>query len=564
MKWWIGGSIGFAIALGAQTQAQAQVRPPQTVNPLQNLPQARSPSTTPNVSTSVQARPANAQLAALLSHTITPGRFDVTGVHAIPFAEVAALFSPMTGKRVTVGDLVAASASIAEVYRKHGYALSFGYIPAQQFDHGIVHVAVIEGYVAKVEVNGDAGNLEPRIRAIAAHIAADRPLRQSTFERYLQVLGMLPGVTVHASVPAPTTTDGATHLVLDVKRKRLNGTWATDFNHPGIQGVLSGQENGLTPWGEQLSLSMLFPTGRDSQRLYAAGYVQPIGTRGLKSALSASRYTGNPDIDHQLPSGLEHELSQNQVALTLSYPLLLDSRRNLSAYVGVNGTNQRDHYLSVVNGATLDQLADLRVLHAGIDYTGATDTRVRKFGLSVDRGLDAWGASVRTVTRIGGNLVEIASRPDFTRYDASFVQSDAWPHHFGTVLSIAGQYSPDNLPSTEQISFGGQRYGLAYDPGETAGDSGWGSSLELNRYADASLGWLKRWTPYVVAQVARVHLNTGTPLVRRLGSVALGLRLTDSKHYTVDFSLAQPIGDKPIEADRRKPRWNLSFSYQLY
>lgn len=562
MKWWIGAGIGFAAALG--TQAQAQVRPPQTANPLQNLPQAQAPSTKPHVSTSVQARPANPQLAALLSRTITPGRFEVNGVHAVLFAEIAALFSPMTGKRVTVGDLVTASARIAVVYRRHGYALSFGYIPTQQFGDGIVHVTVVEGYVAKVELHGDAGNLAPRIRAIAAHIAADRPLRQSTFERYLQILGKLPGVSVHADVPAPTTTDGATQLTLDVKRKRLNATWATDFNHPGMQGVLSGQENGLGPLGEQLGLSTLLPSGRGDQRLYAAGYVQPIGTEGLQSVFNASRYSGNPDIDHQLPPGLEHRLTQDQLALTLSYPLLLDNHHELSAYAGVASTNQRDHYLYAANGATLDQLADLRMLRAGINYSGSSDTSVRKFSVDVDHGLDTWGASVLTTTRIGGRISEFASPAGFTRYNADFVQSNVWPRHFGTVFSISGQYSANSLPSPEQISFGGQRYGLAYDPGETAGDSGWGASLELNHYADASLRWLKRWTPYVVTQVARAYLNNGSPLVRRLGSAALGLRLSDTRHYTVDFSLAEPFGDKPMESRRRETRWNLGFSYQLY
>jgi hemolysin activation/secretion protein len=561
MKWWIGGGIGFAVVLGSQ--AQAQVRPPQTVNPLQTLPQVQAPSLAPHVSTSVQARPANPRLVALLSHTITPGRFDVTGVHAVPFAEIAALFSPMTGKRVTVADLVTASARIAEIYKRHGYALSFGYIPAQQFDHGIVHVTVVEGYVAKVEVGGDAGNLEPRIRAIAARIAADHPLRQSTFERYLQVLGMLPGVTVHADVPAPTTTDGATRLMLDVQRKRLNATWATDFNHPGVQGVLTGEENGLSPLGEQISLATLLPGGPGDQRLYSMGYTQPIGSDGLKSVLSTSRYTGNPDIDNLLPAGFEHRLTQNQIALTLSYPLRLDNRHNLSAFAGIVGMDQRDAYLNTGNGATLNQQADLRVFRTGIDYTGADEKRVRKFQLGVDHGFDAWGAGVNTVVHVGNGVEAIAARPDFTRYSVDFVQSDTWPHHFGTVVSMSGQYSPDSLPSAEQISFGGQRYGLAYDPGETAGDSGWGGSLELNHYDDTSLRWLKRWTPYIVAQEARVYLNTGSPRVTHLGSAALGLRLTDTRHYTIDLSLAQPFGDKPIETGRREPRWNLAFSYQL-
>lgn len=562
MKWWIGTGIGFAIAFCAH--AQTQVHLPQTANPLQNLPQSNVPSPTPRVSTSVQTRPLNPQLAALLSQAITPRRFDVTGVHAVPFAEIAALFSPMTGRRVTVGDLIAASARIAGVYKRHGYALSFGYIPAQQFDHDTVHVTVVEGYVAQVEVNGDAGNLATRIRAIAAHIAKDRPLRQSTFERYLQILGMLPGVDVHANVPAPTTTDGATRLVLDVTRKRVNATWATDFNHPGAQGVLTAVENGLTPLGEQLSLSTLLPSGPGDQRLYSIGYMQPLGSDGLKSTLSASRYTGSPDIDNLLPPGLEHRVVQNQIALMLSYPLLLDNRRNLSAFAGIVSLDQHDYYLSTINGATQNQQADLRMLRAGIDYTSAGDKHVRKFSMSVDHGLDAWGANMATITRIGNGIQTTTARPDFTRYDFDFVQTDTWPQHFGTVVSMSGQYSPDSLPSAEQISFGGQRYGLAYDPGETAGDSGWGASLELNRYADTSLHWFKRWTPYVMVQEARVYLDTGSPLVARLGSTALGLRLTDTKHYTIDLSLAQPFGDKPIETNRREPRWNLAFSYQLY
>src|SRR5579859_4229435 len=173
MKAWIGPALGVSMVM--TMQAQAQVRAPATANPLQNLPRVETP-VAPKVTTEVQTRATNPRLTALLATSITPRRFDVVGVRAVPFKEVAALFSPMTGKTVHVSDVLDAAAKINAVYKAHGYALSFGYVPTQDFANGDVHIIVVEGYVADVQINGNAGNMAPKIRAIAAHIAKDRPL----------------------------------------------------------------------------------------------------------------------------------------------------------------------------------------------------------------------------------------------------------------------------------------------------------------------------------------------------------------------------------------------------
>ncbi len=205
------------------------------------------------------------------------------------------MFAPMRGKDTTVGELIAAADRVTAMYKTRGYALSFAFVPNQTFAGGVVKIQVVEGYVSSVDVRGDAGNLDARIRAMAAHIVGERPLRQETFERYTQLLGQLPGLKVAANVAPPTTTDGAAKLDLDVKRQRYDLTYGLDFNHPGVQGVLSILENGATPLGEQLSLSTLFPNG-GGQRLYSAAYLQPIGSRGwqgeagCKPLLGAARY----------------------------------------------------------------------------------------------------------------------------------------------------------------------------------------------------------------------------------------------------------------------------------
>lgn len=561
MKAWIGPALGIAIMMSMQVEAQ--VRPPSTANPLQNLPRVETPIT-PHVDTQVQPQGLNPRLIALLTTPITPRRFDVVGVHAVPFKEVAALFSSMTGKTVQVSDILAAAAKINAIYKAHGYALSFGFVPTQDFADGVVHVTVVEGYVAEVDVKGDAGNMDPKIRDIAQHIVEDRPLRQKTFERYLQVLGMLPGIHIDADVPPPTTTDGATRLVVSVTRKRFNATSGIDFNHPGVQGLTSVTENGMLPWSEQIGFSTLLPSGPGDQRLYSLTYLQPLWSDGLMLHVSGSHYQGNPDTNNQLPYYLQENLHQNQYALSASYPLLLDSHTNLTATGGAYATTMQETYSNTINGARVIQQYGLRVLDAKLDYTKASDTSVQKVNVEIAHGVNGIGANASVVTQVG-HIVEVTpADPEFTRYDVTFTQTNLWPHRFGTVFNITGQYSNDTIPTTEQVSFGGPRYGLAYDPGETAGDSGWGVSMEINRHYDLPYHWVKQVTPYIIGQFARVYLNVGVPTIAELGTAGVGVRLTDKHYYSLDLTLAEPVGDVPIDAPHREPRVDLSFSYQLH
>jgi hemolysin activation/secretion protein len=553
MNRWFGCLLGMTVVCSSQ----AQVRAP--ANPLQTLPRTETPQQAPSVKVNVQA-PTRA-LEALLARHLTPSRFDVTGVTSIPFAEVAAVFAPMRGKDTTVGELIAAADCVTAMYKTRGYALSFAFVPNQTFAGGVVKIQVVEGYVASVDVRGDAGNLDARIRAMAAHIVGERPLRQETFERYTQLLGQLPGLKVAANVAPPTTTDGATRLDLDVKRQRYDLTYGLDFNHPGVQGVLSVLENGATPLGEQLSVSTLFPNG-GGQRLYSAAYLQPIGSRGWQGKVDASRYWGQPDTDEQLPSYLDHRLTQERLALSAIYPLVLSNTQRVNLTMGIYASRQDDRYRNVDTGVMLALQSSVRVLNAEVSWLKVGEKTSRQFAFAIAHGFDGMGAYSRAVSNVG--VLGIAM-PDvtFTRYTANFGWSKEWAHRFGTVLRGTGQYSDDALPSTEQINFGGPSFAYAYDPGDAAGDSGWAVSAEANRSFVSGSKWIKSVVPYVAYQTARVYLNGARPLIDRLDSAAVGVRASDSKHYSIDFALAWPTGDKPPESNDRDKRWNLTFSYKL-
>ncbi len=160
-------------------------------NPLDALPQVKVPPQAP-ISVQVQ-KPASA-LDALLARHVTPSRIEIEGVKTLPFEDVAGRFTPLVGHDVTIAQLIETANAVTAMYKEHGYALSFAFVPAQDFANGVVRVTVVEGYVADVVIKGDAGPAERRIRAIAGRMLADRPLRQATFERYIGVLGTIPGV----------------------------------------------------------------------------------------------------------------------------------------------------------------------------------------------------------------------------------------------------------------------------------------------------------------------------------------------------------------------------------
>ena len=102
--------------------------------------------------------PEQLALQARLAQRIVPRHFDVSGVHAMPFEEVSALLSPLSGKEISLGELVQHVDKITQLYRDRGYPLSFALVQNQDFANGLVVVTVVEGHIGSVRINGDLGN----------------------------------------------------------------------------------------------------------------------------------------------------------------------------------------------------------------------------------------------------------------------------------------------------------------------------------------------------------------------------------------------------------------------
>ncbi|MGG1943924.1 POTRA domain-containing protein [Trinickia sp. NRRL B-1857] len=550
--------LWLALAAATSASAIAQTRSSASGNPLEALPRIQTPSPAPNVS--VHIAPNAEQMQRLLDTHLTPATFQIEGVKAIAFADVARHFSPLVGKDITIGQLVAAADDVTRLYQSRGYALSFAFVPAQTFAGGVVRIAVVEGFVSKVRVTGNPGRTEHKIREIAAHIVGERPLKRATFERYVNALGLLPGLKIAATVQPPTSTDGATSLDLSVDRKPFNVATGIDFHHPGVQGLVTVTENGLASLGEDISVSTLVPKGRDNQTYYAANGALPIGAEGLIAKLGASHYHGNPVDNPGLPSYVKRTVVNDKIGLSAAYPLYLSNARSILGTLSAYASHDENSYENTLTGAAISLRSQVRVVQVQLDYVDAH----RRASLNMAKAYDLLGASKAADTNVPGVVQINPASLTFLRTGASFSQTNDWPFKLATTIAFTGQYSADSLPTSEQIAFGAQRFALGYEPGEASGDSGFGASFEIDRAIAVGARYMQTFTPYVACDMARVYLHTGTSAPNKLASVAFGFRVTDNKHYSLDLSLAKAVGDAPIESPSRSPRLNATFSYQLY
>ncbi len=547
-----------ALAAGANVRAEGPLRG----NPVDAMPKLeRPPSATQPPPVVQTATPEQLALRARLAQRIVPRNFDVTGVRAIPFEEVSALLSPLAGKEISLGELVQQVDKITQLYRDKGYPLSFALVQNQAFANGLVVVTVVEGFIGSVRIEGDIGNALDRLETLAGPLKEERPLRQATLERQLNLMRTVPGVKFTPSLDLPRRADGATELVLAASRQPVGLTGGIADLGTGMQPLVNLAANSLTPLGEQVKLTASVPFNTDDVK-YVSGEIRvPIGADGLSVKVDGYHYDARPEDDAIEYLGFERRVKNDRIGIGVSYPFLLNNTRSLTGTLGVYAANSKDRYDSRSTDRWLQQDARVRAASAELRYIQLSESQATDVALSVAKGFDAAGAKKDISTNYGYSAKPILDL-DFTRYNLNAKQTFALPAQFGLTFSGAGQYSSDILPSSEQVSYGSWRYAMGYPQGEQSGDKGIGVSAEINRRFGTGWEYLSGVQPYALVDYARTWYNNKSLQAlnqRHLSSVALGIRFTDDKYYLFDFNVAKPVGSATID-NNRDLRFNANYS----
>jgi hemolysin activation/secretion protein len=430
-------------------------------NPLpttQTLPQSAPGAVAPTQNNEPSALAGDQNVTFVLRSV----QFD--GVTAIWPNVLSSLWQGMAGKTVSGNDIVEIGRKLSKLYDAAGYALINVQVPVQTYAGGVAKVVVQEGYIDKVTIEGntDGADLD-LLKAYAAHIITDRPLRQRTLERYILLMNDIPGLKVGSSFEPIPGHPGAAALHLAIERRHWEGGGAltTQGNNSlgSSQLTMNIVGDSLLREGDRTQAVVGVPLSFDRYQYFGLNHVEPIGSDGATVTVGAGELITHPTTQSAYGTA-------DTFTVRFSYPVIRALHESLLINADFNYLDSNTAYLgqSLSNERT-------RSLRLGAIY-GVEDSwkGTTIVSATASQGIDILGAR-RGSEGFGG--------PDYTKLNGAIAREQALPLEFVLRPKLYWQYATDHLPSTEQFLFGGPDIGKVYNYAFMVGDRGLAPYIEL-------------------------------------------------------------------------------------
>lgn len=462
---------------------------------------------------------------------------------------LACLGNDVLGKRYDLAALQSFTDQIGTCYRERNYPFARAFLPAQQMQDGRLRLQIVEGRYGRIEASESGA--ERYLTALQpGSLIVTGPLEKATL-----LLSDLPGWDVKP-VMQPGETEGTGDLLVSMQRdSKPHGSVGLDnagSRYTGSERLRLDVSIG-SPFvlGDQLGLSGLTTSG--DMHFANLTYTLPLDGQGLRASFSAanSQYHlgdkfasanayGAADVRTLgLSQAIERSRSSN---LSISAQL---QRKRMHDVNEAGHSDARKQSAILLLGINFDRRDDW--LGEGVNYGSLTLSRGH---LNLDTGLASTDASTaRTAGNFGKLLLDVSRQQRLT------------DHGLSGYAHWVGQWTQQNLDSSEKFSLGGASGVRAYPSGEGVGDRGWLAQFELRSQ------W-QHWNPYLFADLGQVQINA-RPWAsgynqRSLSGAGFGLR-AELDHTSADVSVAWRIhGGTPQSDDKdRHPRVWLSLTHRF-
>ena len=480
----------------------------------------------------------------------------IVGAKSVPASVLRPIYAQILNKRITGAHIYLVANGIAEIYRRRGFALYTVFVPRQAFTDGQIVIRVVEGYVSRVIIAGETKGADLRlIRAYAKKIADERPLRRATLERYLLLMGEIPGYTVGSSLRPVARPAGAVDLVLAVKRERfqllggLDNYQSKDFGP--LQFQVGAAAQSLFRQGAETRGVYAFSSRWNALHFGTLSHSQIIGTEGLRLEASASYVNTKPGDDKVAGEALF-------LAFRATYPLFRRQRFAATLIGGFDFLNSENAFLN----RTFSE-DRIRALRGGIRYA-FLDRLLGKYegrtigSLVLSQGLDVLDARSDSTPK---------GRTNFFKVNMSLARIQTLPFNFSATVGVSGQVAGTNLLASERFTYGGERFGRGFQPAEMAGDHGIVVFAELHyiRRDVNLLGIVKTIDVYAFWDWGRVwSIDTAFQPARETAqSAGVGLQLKLFKYVTARFEAAKPLLRTPVAIDSDPNDWQFRFKIRI-
>jgi hemolysin activation/secretion protein len=400
---------------------------------------------------------------------ITVTQFRFAGNTLISSDKLAPVVAEFLNRPLDFSQLQAAAMAVANAYREAGWIVR-AYLPQQDIQGGIVTIQIVEAVFGKLIPEGGSQRVDQSavLSRFAAQQKSGEPLNADALDRSLLLADDLPGVTVAGSLRAGSR-EGETDLALKLADEPLivgevgldnTGSRSTGSDRLTVNLGL----NSPFGLGDQLSGNLIHSRGSDYLRL---GYSLPVGADGWRVGINASQ------LDYKLVAAefkaLNAKGESTSVGLDASYPIIRSRLKNLFlnlAYDHKTFDNEANAATSSryrVDNVTLGLVGNLFDQFGGGGANSAS--------LALTRGdVELGTLDPSEDARIEGG---------FTKLRYSLTRQQVITPDLSLFAAYSGQWTNDDLDSSERFYLGGANGVRAYPANEGGGAKGRMLNLEL-------------------------------------------------------------------------------------
>jgi hemolysin activation/secretion protein len=543
-------ALAASLAIGHGASAQVVV-PPGGGAQIQQIPP--SPALERRIP-DIRVEPRNAPATPASDQArVMVKSLHVTGQTLYSEADLLAATGFAAAGELTLADLRAMAARIADYYHRNGYVVAQAYLPAQDIKDGDVTITVIEGRYGSIALRNQSKLSDSLATGLLDGLRSGDPVAIIPLEHRLLLLSDVPGVVVRSTL-VPGAAVGESDLVVDVTPGRtVTGSVEADNAGSRYTGEIrmgaTVNLNNLAGRGDVLSFRGL--TSGRGMNYGRASYQMQFGKATVGVAYTALDYRLGKEF-----TSLQANGTAEIASIYGSYPLIRSRDSNLYALLGFDAKTFQDRIDST--STVTDKKA--RVVMAGLNG----NHRDRLGGGGVTSGSLTWTTGeidILTPAALTADAATSRTNGHFDKLAFYGARLQTVTERFSLYGAIRGQVASKNLDISEKMGLGGM-YGVrAYPVGEGYADEGYIATLE-GRYLLPAVSERQVGQLHLVGFVdgGSVTLNknpwTNADNRRTLSGAGVGLTWADYNNFVVNAYYAWKLGNEvAISAPDRNGRF---------
>lgn len=483
-------------------------------------------------------------------------KVELDGITLFPIERFATLTTHAVGDKVCLARLEALARAIDSYYLEQQY-FSRTVIPEQDVSSGVARLKVIEAKLGSIHYKRPSRGLrlptDKERKVLEAQVTPGQHLNLTHLNKGLRNLDNLPGVKASARL-VPSVSVSGSDVVVNMDSTPVTSSRVVADN---LGSRATGQSRLIyqlfldSPFGQAERISALAMVSKGT-RVVQLGAALPLGEAGGQMQFNASHLTYDIDGPEDLRG------SAWSPTLSFSLPQLLSEK--LQSVESLNLSYNR-----LLNDALAIQASDKRVSSLSLRSEGhfTLPDALLNFRLGLRIG-DTDLSNNASDEQQDAVTAQVDGR--FWRLNADVAYSRVLADAFQMRLRVRGQYSNDNLDSSQKMSLGG-RYGVrAYPVGEAA------ASVAALMQADVIYTMNASFTASAFMDVAWVQINRAPwngwqgsnlklPNEYRLSGIGAGLAWQLQPSIELAANLAHRLGNNPgrdasgQDADGRDSRY---------